>query len=368
VSARFTSPPWPWLIGFALLTACAQPGPVVRPTAPVATPAPPSASSQTDRHLAYYQAKLVAAPRHYPSLALLASAQLDKGKETGDPQWIARARASVERSLAIQPNVEAMKVGAAIASYSHRFADALRFARLARAAYPPDTAVAALEVESYLGLGDLDAAVATLTTFPADDFHAAFARGLVAVAEKRAADAATAYALAAQRAAAEHVVALQLFAIVSAAGALLDAGDAVGARSFLDRAIAIDRDDRRLRIHLAEWLEATGRGQDALASLEQLLAERPDADLHRRAFRLARGGSDTARADLHFKAARAAYQRGIDAGEAYSFEGMVLLLTEARTDLALAVALAKRNLEVKRDASARSALEIAQALLAGAGS
>lgn len=321
--------------------------------------------TEADRRVAYYEAKLAGLPRHYPSLALLASAELEKAKETGDPAWLARARLSVAESMAIQPNVEAMKAGAAIASYSHRFADALELARRARAAYPPDTGVAALEVEARLGLGDVDAAEKTLATFPADDFHAAFARGLVFAARGKAADAASSYALAAERAAAEGVAPLTLFATVSAAGAYLDSGDPAAARPFLDRAESLDGNDRRLRIHRVEWLEATGRRDEALAAVEALIESRDEAELRRRAARLSRERGDAARAETHFAAARALYRIPIEAGEAYTLEGMALLLAEAGVDLDEAVALATRNLEWKRDAAAREALEFARERLAG---
>jgi hypothetical protein len=331
------------------------------PTSAPATPAGAGAAaglSDADRRIAFYEAKLASLPRHYPSLALLASAQLDKVKETGDPSWVAAARSSVQRSMAIQPNAEAMKAGAAIASYSHRFAAALTAARAARAVYPADTSVASLEVEAQLGLGELDAAEQLLTTFPADDFHAAFARGLVAVARKRYPQAALEYAKAADRAAAESVTSLQVFALVSAAGAL----------PYLDRAAVLSPMDRRLGIHRAEWMEKSGHPEQALVALEALLAQREDAELHRRACRLARAAGDGARAQRHFDAARAGYQRAIDAGEGYTLEAMSYLLSEADVELPLAVTLAQRNLETKRDASARAALTQATARLAATSS
>ncbi len=326
------------------------------------TPSPPPGESALDRRIAFYEAKLVASPRHYPSAALLAGAELDKAKETGDPRWLARARASVARSMQTQANFQAMKVGVAIASYSHHFAEAVAQARAAREVYPADSSVAGLEVEALLGLGDAAGAVRALASFPADDFHAAFARGLVAMAERHHRQAAATYERAAAFAANEQVPELERFALVSAAGAFLDSGDASSARPLLARAQALPgaADDARLALHLAEELELQRRPAEALAAFEALLLRRDDAELHRQCARLARQLGDAGRAGAHFTAARALYQRALAAGEIYPLEGYSLLLSEAGVEPALALELARKNLEHKRDASAQAALQLAQ--------
>ncbi len=353
---------------WALTAGCAA---TASPKAVAPTAAPPAtaahrqaeAASPLDRRLAFYEAKLAASPRHYPSLALLATAELDKAKETGEPSWLGRARRHVARSMELQPNFQAMKAGAAIASYSHHFAEALDLARAARQVYPPDTSVAALEVEALLGLGQDAAAAAALAGLEADDFHASFARGLVAAAAARFAEAAAHYERAAAHAASAQVPELERFALVSAAGALLDGGDGAAARPYLERAAAIGDagGDLRLAVHRAEALELGGEPAAALAAFEALLARRDDAELHRQAARLARQLGDAPGAARHVTAARARYQRGLDAGEIYPLEGYSLLLSEAGLEPALALELARKNLEHKRDASARAALERAQA-------
>ncbi|MEZ4360940.1 MAG: hypothetical protein R3B48_12225 [Kofleriaceae bacterium] len=325
-----------------------------------------AATERTDpeRRVAFYEAKLAASPRHYPSLASLAVAELDRAKETGDPSWLARARTHAAASMAIQANVQALKAQAQLASYAHRFAEAVELCQRARAIYPPDTSLAALEVEAQLGLGEATAAAAALATFPADDFYAAFARGLIAAAAGDGPGAAAAFARAAERAAAERVVALQRFALVSAAGALLDTDDADAAAPYLEQAERLGADDRRLRLHRAEWQEQTGHRGEALRALEALIAERDEPELRRRAARLARQEGRPEVAAAHFAAARAGYQRGLDAGERYPLEGLAYLLLEAGVDLPRARAAAEQNLEHKRDASARRAVELARAAMA----
>jgi tetratricopeptide (TPR) repeat protein len=316
--------------------------------------------SDVDRRLAFYQAKLAASPRHYPALAALAMAELDKAKETGDPSWLSRARDHATQSSAIQPNVAALKAAAQLASYTHRFAEALELCRQARAAYPPDTSLAALQVEALLGLGRRDDATAVLRELTEDDFYAAFAHGAIEVAAGDAAAAATAFERAAARAAAEGVVALQRFALVSAAGALLDGGDPAAARRYLDAAAPLGQGDRRLRLHQAEWLELAGRRAEALAVIEALLREHDEAELHRNAARLARQLGEARRASAHVAAARASFERALAAGEVYPLEGLAWLLLEANLELPRARALAEQNLVHKRDASARRLLAEAQ--------
>jgi len=326
--------------------------------------APPAAAGEkvtADRRIAFYRSRLEADPRHYPSLALLAGAELDRARETGDPEWLARARRNVDLSMAIQPNFEAMKTGAAIANYSHRFAEGAAWARRAREAWPSDTGVTALLAEAHLGLGEIDEAARLLAPESApDDYHTAFARGLVSAARGEGARASEEFACAARFAAEAGAKELELFSTVSAAGALLDAGRPEAALPHLLRADSMDSTDVRLRIHRAEYLEATGRIEAALLQVEELIGERDGADLRRHAFRLARELGRDARAEEHFAAARRLYERPIAAGEVYTLEGLARLLAEAGVDLDAAVALAARNLEWKRDAAAHEALSLAR--------
>jgi hypothetical protein len=373
------------LLALALAPACAARSPAAPSTvtpvpapvsAPGTAPGTAAAGSELERRLAFYEAKVRSSPQHYPSMAQLAMVQLDLAKETGDPAWLARARAQVKRSMEIQPSFQAMKTAAAIASYSHHFAEALTLAQQARGVYPPDTALISLEVEAQLGLGELAAAERLVRSFPDIDFHAAFALALVAMAQRRFDGAAAFYEVAASRAADQQVPALRRFALVSAGGALLDGGNLDRAAYLLLQAEGVPplrpvdgRRDRRLSIHLIEWIEAIGKPADALAGLEELLAERDDPELHRHAARLARSLvaarrlADPSIAERHFAAARAGYQRVLDAGEIYALEGYSLLLSEAGVEPALALELAQRNLEHKRDASAKAALQRAKAAL-----
>ena len=91
--------------------------------------------------------------RHYPAYARLGSAYLAKVRQTQDPFPLREARRNFKRSLEIQSNLEAIKGMAALYSYSHRFEEALRWARRASEVAPTDTSATLLLVEAYLGLG-----------------------------------------------------------------------------------------------------------------------------------------------------------------------------------------------------------------------
>src|SRR5215203_1761358 len=67
---------------------------------------------------------------------------------------------------------------------------------------------------------------------------------------------------------------------------------------------------------------------------------------------LARRLGRTAEAKRHFEAAERFYRRILDAGEIYSLESLARLYLDAGANLEEARALARRNLEFKRDRSA----------------
>jgi tetratricopeptide (TPR) repeat protein len=115
-----------------------------------------------------------------------------------------------------------------------------------------------------------------------------------------------------------------------------------------------------LRIHEAELMLAEGRESEAIGRYEALLAEAPDAELHRRVFVLARSRGDDERARTHFQAAERLLGRIVDAGEAYTLQELARLYLDAGVNADRAMELATRNLEVKRDRSASETLEAAR--------
>ena len=309
----------------------------------------------------YYSQRVEKDPRHYPAHALLGEAYLERARATHDPGDVALARAAFEASLAIQPSYEALAGLTALSGFVHRFEDALAWGRQAADANREDPRIRALLVEALLGLGRDGEARALL---PADgaapeDFYTAAALGAWMKANDRRAAAAEAFAAAARLAQKEGVARLAVWARVSEAGVWLDAGDLARARPLL---AAVRRDaagDPFLREHEAELAAQDGRLAEALALYEEQIAGGAGADAHRAAAALARRLERPAEARRHFEAAERAYLRVLEAGEVYTLEPLARLYLEAGVKGEEARALARRNLDFKRD---RGAVELARSL------
>jgi tetratricopeptide (TPR) repeat protein len=295
----------------------------------------------------------------YPAHALLGSAYLDKARETYDPEFLAKARLALERSIAIQPNFEAYKTMARVCNFSHRFEDALRWGKLAAEAWPNDTGVTALMVEANLALGHTEEAKKLLTPLdnPPADFHSAAARGHWLVSQRRYDEAVDLFLEAAKRAQAQDAVDQAVWAKTSAAGVLIDSGKFKQARPLLESASTLDSSNRFFRIHEAELLESEGRLDRALNTYEKLLDEQDDPEIQRRAFVLAAKLGQPSRAELHFKSAEKTFRRAFEMGEVFTLETLARLYCDANVKLDQARTFAQRNLKYKRDQAALATLE-----------
>jgi tetratricopeptide (TPR) repeat protein len=136
----------------------------------------------------------------------------------------------------------------------------------------------------------------------------------------------------------------------------LDSGHPQEAVPFLQEAEALASDDPDVVVHRAEFDEATGRSEKALAAYERLLERQCNAELHRRAARLRREQGDAAGAVKHFQAADRLWRNAVDRGEVYPLEGLAGLYCDAEERLDEAVQLAVQNLKHKRDAAAHETL------------
>ncbi len=325
------------------------------------TTASPARRPTPDERIAYYERRLAEDPQLYPVLARLGDAYLEKVRRSHDPADLARARDALRRSLAVQENDEALRAMAAVANYSHRFEEALSWVSRAAAAAPGDRSLLAMRVESLLGLGRSDEARALFPndgTIP-DDAHSAGAFGTWLAARGQVDDAVAAFRKAAKLARAGKAETLAQWALVSAAGARIDASQLAASRPLLEEAARIDPDDPFYLQHRAELEEAEGHPETALATYEALLARDDDPEIRRIAAGLARrlGRLDDAR--RHFEAAERSLTRALEAGEVYGLEALARLYHEAGVHTEDARRLARRNLEFKRDRSAR---ELAEAL------
>jgi tetratricopeptide (TPR) repeat protein len=341
-------------VALIVLGSCASPG------------RPPS---DVDARIDFYVKKLSEHPRLFAVYTQLGAAYLEKARETHDPAFLARGRDAVKHSVAIQPNFPAFKVMAGLCNFAHQFECALEWGRRAAVANPADRAVTALLVEAYMGLGRYEDAAKLLPSpeAKAGDFYTAAALGQWLASQLRYDEAVGAFLGAANFARATGASDLTAWAEVRAAGALLDWGRPGPARSHLEAAASLGPLNRvvwkDLRLHWAEFYEAEGQLDKALAEYESLLAEQEDPAIRHRAFLVARWLGQEDRAHKHFEAAAQGFQRVIDAGEIYTLGGLARLYADGNVNMEHALALAQHNLEYKRDIEAEATLAYVQSKL-----
>lgn len=318
-------------------------------------------ADEIDGRIRFYTAKVQRQPRLYPVHVQLAAAYFDKARTSGEVIWLADARRSLRASMAIVATHEAFVTQALISNYAHRFDDALAWGERALSGAtvtgePPDPAVIAILVEAHSALGQYDKARALL---PRDsemgrNFFTAVAFGVWLSSQGRHEEASLAYAAAADRAAAEDATDASAWAHVMSAGELLDVGHVEAASPHLEAVRRIDPANPFLLIHEAESLEARGQGQSALAVIETVLQRWPhDADLHAKAFTLARRLGLATRAQGHFVDAERGFRTAIDAGEVHTLGALAMLLCDAGVRPGEARVLAERNFQFRRDRQAR---------------
>lgn len=331
----------------------------------------PSSSKLPDPsiRIRFYEDAVQRSPDHYPALALLGTAYFEQARAEGDLEMLRKSREALERSVAIQPNLEAFVGLAELSLYRHRFAEAKSWAERAHTSAPGDPSILTLRVEARLGLGEVTEAsslarealkgVELQKLPPEQQFIVETARGACLVAESDAAAARAAFERASTVAPDPN---LAVWAKVRAAGVELDAGRFEAAAPLLEEAARMRPDDRFQRIHQAELLQASGKPAAALALYEKLIAERDEADLRRRAYLLSRSLGQTEPAKVHFDRCEALCRTALDHGEIFTLECLASLLAESgladRREEARA--LARRNVEFKRDRRAKSLLDSLQ--------
>lgn len=320
--------------------------------------------SSVDARIRYYARKVREHSRLYPAYAQLGAAYLDKARQTHDPALLNKARTLLNRSLEIQPNFPAMKTMTALCNFTHRFEEALEWGRRALQASPNDAAVTALLVEAYLGLGhtaDAERLLPVKVGTEPTGFYTAVAQAHWLASKGRGADAAAAFVKAGEFARAQNEMEPVVWSYVSAAGVLIDADQAQRAKPHLELASSLDPDNISVRVHEAELFEAEDELAEALAIYEAVLAETNDPLIHARAFKIARQLGREQHVRQHFEAAEQGFLRAIEAGEIYTLGALARLYEAADVNLDRALALARQNLQYKRDAQARATFASIQA-------
>jgi len=352
----------------ALVALCA--GLLTAPAAPAAT-ATGERAAEIEARIAALRERTARSPAFYPLQAELAALCLERARATLDPAWVGAARQAARASLAVQESYEGFAALAGVEAFAHRFDACLEAAEQADAALPEGGAMLALRVECLLGGGretEARALVEAARTAPradgvpsAREFYRELARAALARAAGDTEAAGAAYLAAAEMAARQRAVELRQWALVEAAGLLLDSGRPEMAAPLLAAARAAGPPGFRLEEHEAELLAARGDDAAALAAFERLRSQSPLPELRVRAWRLAEKLSRPELARVLFAEAEAALRAPVEAGELYTLEMLARLELEAGVRLDEALALARRNLERKKDRAAHELLRRAEA-------
>jgi tetratricopeptide (TPR) repeat protein len=139
---------WPWFAAHRAQAGAIQPAPI------------PTDYRQRDRIIAFYEAAVRRDPADQITRRMLGSEYLQRFRETGDLNDVARAAAMARRSLALQPqgNVAALSVIASADVALHRFRAALGAERAALRGMPSDDDARAQMASTLMELGRYESA------------------------------------------------------------------------------------------------------------------------------------------------------------------------------------------------------------------
>lgn len=137
---------------------------VLRSDRPDTPRVPVRISKTAATRIATAQAAIAKNPRAHQAYAALATAALERFRETGDPTWYAKADDAATRALTIRPrNVEAIDALATLAASRHRFREALRLANRSLAIEPDHFAPLGIKADALIELGRYEQGFAAIT-------------------------------------------------------------------------------------------------------------------------------------------------------------------------------------------------------------
>jgi tetratricopeptide (TPR) repeat protein len=340
----------------ALLSGCAA-------SEPSSQNPEPADTDQIDARIAFYEKKIADHPTVAAAHAKLGVSYLQKAKETHDVDWLRKAREATERSIKIQPSLEAYRTMAAICSFAHQFACAVEWGQKAVRTYSQDFVSAAILADGYLRTGRPELAIESLNLKGSDaenSYELAEARGLIFSELGRMDEAREQYKKAQLLAIKRRDRTSEVRAKVNLAGTYIDTERATEARAILAEIRETNGISKTVRdmvqLHRAELAELDKNYDQALRLYEELGQGQNDPDLYRKCYHLALTIGDEAKAKAHFKKSEDAGLMILSKGEEFSLECLANLYAEAGVNLEQAEKYALRNLEFKQDKSAQETL------------
>ena len=193
------------------------------------------------------------------------------------------------------------------------------------------------------------------------DYHLAAALGAYLVAVDRPEQAVKAFLKAAELAVEQNAASHAAWARIRAAGVMLDAGRPADARPLLEAAATTDGPPTAfLSIHRAELLEADDQASAALRSMNLFYVNKTTHPCTPALPASPDNWARTSRPRPISRLRNVPWKAALEAGEIFPLEALASLYLDSPGHEQEAVRLATRNLEFKRDRSARETLEAAK--------
>jgi len=337
----------------ALMQSPVSPGADVRPA--------------VDPEIAFWSARVARDPEDHVSATRLGYACLKAARRTGDFRLYAQAEAALGEALKRSPGHYTALLGLANArSARHRFQEAIDLARQAAAQQPKDADAYTIIGDAYLGMGKLADAEAA--------YKEVASRAPGFVTETRLANLAQARghsreAIALLRKALDDATATDLpiesqsWCRVMIGATLFDLGEWDAAEPEYQAALQLTPDSYVAIEHVAELRSYQRRDKEALALYERAIAIAPHPDFFEAVARTYEWAGRHGEARRWHVRARDAYLEAVKAGDPGYYRNLAMFFTDVERRPEDAISWARKDLELRQDHAAWSAL--AWALLAG---
>lgn len=307
---------------------------------------------QPDTQIEYYRAKLAKDPQHWPSYAGLGAAYLLKARDTDQFAYYAKAEEALRRSLQLQPNYEALRHLTALYVAQHRFQEAISYGWQTVEAWPSDTQSYVFLSDAYHAIGDYERATEVAQKMLAikPDFfalsHWARCRYIRGDVEGAINEMQRALTVAAQDKLGHS---LTSWGYVQLGSYYFEMGDVNAAERAYQQALTASPNDALAMEHLAEVRTAQRNFAAASALYKKLLKHRPNPEWQAALADVYAQMGQKAQARRLRRQAEAAYQRAIAAGRVDYYRHLARLYTDHDVNVAEALALAQKDLNLRRD-------------------
>lgn len=318
----------------------------------ISTTSPVRAQKPAETQIQYYRAQLAKDPLHWPSYAGLGAAYLLKARATGDFAYYAKAEEALKRSLALQPNYEALRYLTAVYVAQHRFKEAIPYGRQTVETWPSDTQSYVFLSDAYYAIGDYERAAEVAQKMLAikPDFYALshsargrYVRGDVAGAIR---DLQQALTMATQDELSQQ---LAPWVRVQLGSYYFGMGDLARAEQAYQQALATSPHYAPAIEHLAELRAVQKNFTAAIELYKTLLKRRPNLEWQAALAGIYAQIGRSAKAQRLRRQAEGAYRRALSQGRVDYYRHLARLYLDYNVNLAEALTLAQKDLDVRHD-------------------